>query len=74
MFDRQKRSLVAMRLFCLLNSALGALRGQAGFFRRHAAAFEIVSNQRKMRPNFAAQLLFRKIVAEEITQPVEDSS
>ena len=61
-------SFVAMRLLCLLHTAVGALRGQSGFFRRHAAAFEIVGQQCKMRRHLACKLFFCTIVAEEIVQ------
>ncbi len=63
-----------MRLRCLFHSAVGALRGKPSFFRRHAAAFEIVGQQDKMRCNLAFQLFFRAIVAEEIAELGQDSS
>ena len=58
-----------MRLLCLFYAAIGALRGQPGIFRRHAAAFEIVGQQGKMRRNLACKLFFRTIVAEKTAQP-----
>ncbi len=69
LFDPKQGSLVAMRLLCLFHAAVGPLRGQLGFFRRHAAAFEIVGQQRKMRRNLARKLFFRAIVAEKIAEP-----
>ena len=69
LFDPKQGSLVAMRLLCLFHTAVGALRGQSGFFRRHAAAFEIVGQQRKMRRHFARKLFFCTIVAEKIAEP-----
>ena len=57
-----------MRLLCLLHTTVGALGGQSGCFRRHAAAFEIVGEQRKMRRHLACKLFFSTIVAEEIVQ------
>ena len=74
LFDPKRGSFVAMRLLCLLHTTVGALRGQSGFFRRHAAAFEIVGEQRKMRRHLACKFFFCTIVAEEIVQLRQVSS
>jgi hypothetical protein len=63
-----------MCLLCLFHAAMGASRGPPCFFRRHAAAFEIVRQQDKMRPNLAGKLFFCTIVAEKIAGPGQNSS
>src|ERR1700722_9250015 len=58
LFDPQQRALVAMCLFCLLHLVVGASRGQACFFRRHAAAFEVVGEEGEVRFDFERKVLF----------------
>ena len=63
-----------MRLFCLLHAAVSASRGQPCFFRRHAAAFEVVGEEGEVRFDFARKVLFGALVGEETAELGDDSS
>ncbi len=73
LFDPEQRALVAMRLLCLLHAAVSAPRSQPSFFGGHAAALEVVGEQSEVRGDFAGEIRFHALVAEEATQPGNDS-
>ncbi len=62
-----------MRLHGLLHAAVGAFGGQPGFFRRHAAALEIVGEQGEVRFHFASEFPFRAPIAEQASHPGKKS-
>ena len=74
LFDPQQRALVAMCLFCLLHATVSASRCEPCFFRRHAAAFEVVDEEGEVRCDFACKVLFGALVGEEIAELGDDSS
>src|ERR1700761_7589902 len=63
-----------MRLLCLFHAAVSAPRRQACFFRRHAAALEVVGQEGEVRCDFTREILFGTLAGEEIAEPCDDSS
>src|ERR1700679_953850 len=63
-----------MCLFCLLHAAVSASRSEPCFFRRHAAVFEVVGEEGKVRCDFACKVLFGAPVGEKTAELGDDSS
>src|SRR5260370_40262278 len=61
-------------LCCLLHAAVSASRSQPCFFRRHAAAFEVVGEKGEVRCDFACKVLFGALIGQEIAELGDDSS
>ena len=74
LFNPQQAALVAMCLFCLLHAAVSASRGQLCLFTRHAAAFEVVGEEGKVRRDFARKVLFRALIGDKTAELGDDSS
>ncbi len=68
LFDPQEGALIAMGLLGLFHSGHGTPGGEACFFRRQAAALEVVGEQSEMRCDFAREILFGALVREEAAE------
>jgi hypothetical protein len=67
-----ERSGVALPIPCLLDAAERASRRDARLFGRHAAALEVVREQREMRRDLPRQVGFRTVRTNHIQQPEEE--
>ena len=65
LLDPEQRPLIAMSLLRLLHAAVGSLRRDPCFFRRHATAFKFLREQREMRRDLARKFILSPIVAEQ---------